>query len=96
MKTIKRARNVTAPKTASPHKQRIFLVDDHAIVRRGLQELIDNEPDLSVCGQGEDAYGSLRAIRDSAPDLCVIDVSLKDSDGRVREQVAWAIGAIAR
>jgi len=81
MKTIKRAGNPTALKTASPDKQRVFLVDDHAIVRRGLQELIDNEPDLSVCGQGEDAYGSLRAIRDSRPDLCVIDVSLKDSDG---------------
>jgi DNA-binding NarL/FixJ family response regulator len=44
-------------------------------------ELINNEPDLIVCGQGEDAYGSLRAIRQSKPDLCVIDVSLKDSDG---------------
>jgi DNA-binding NarL/FixJ family response regulator len=62
-------------------KRRVFLVDDHGIVRRGLTELINGEPDLVVCGQGEDAYGSLRAIRDAKPDLCVVDVSLKDSDG---------------
>src|SRR5687767_6404519 len=62
-------------------KRRIFLVDDHPIVRRGLAELIDEEPDLAVCGQGEDAYGSLRAIREVKPDMVLLDVSLKDSDG---------------
>jgi DNA-binding NarL/FixJ family response regulator len=56
-------------------------VDDHAIVRQGLSQLINNEPDLTVCGEGEDAYGSLRAIRDAKPDLCTVDISLKDSDG---------------
>jgi DNA-binding NarL/FixJ family response regulator len=82
MNTNQRAgNNKTEVKGAPPEKRRIFLVDDHAIVRRGLTELIDNEPDLCVCGQGEDAYGSLRAIRESNPDLCVIDISLKNSDG---------------
>ena len=81
----KTKRTVTAAKAdvkaGSGNKRRVFLVDDHGIVRRGLTELIDGEADLVVCGQGEDAYGSLRAIRDSKPDLCVVDVSLKDSDG---------------
>jgi len=43
-------------------------VDDHPIVRRGLSQLIDNEPDLAVCGQGEEAYQALRGIRDAKPD----------------------------
>jgi DNA-binding NarL/FixJ family response regulator len=62
-------------------KRKVFLVDDHPIVRQGLAQLINNETDLIVIGQGEDAYGSLRAIRDARPDLVTIDVSLKDSDG---------------
>lgn len=62
-------------------KRRIFVVDDHPIVRQGLAQLINSEPDLVVCGQGEDAYGSLRAIKEAKPDLALVDVSLKDSDG---------------
>ena len=81
MKTIEQAAGKASAKQAARPKRRVFLVDDHAIVRRGLVELIDHEPDLIVCGEGEDAYGSLRVIRDSRPDLCVVDVSLKDSDG---------------
>jgi DNA-binding NarL/FixJ family response regulator len=72
---------LSSSQTATPHKRRVFLVDDHSIVRRGLTELVNNEPDLVICGQGDDAYGSLRAIREKKPDLCVIDVSLRDSDG---------------
>jgi len=62
-------------------KRRIFIVDDHPIVRQGLEQLINNEPDLLVSGQGEEAYESLRAIRQNQPALVLVDVSLKDSDG---------------
>ncbi len=62
-------------------KKRIFLVDDHPIVRKGLAQLIDSEPDLSVIGQGEDAYSCVRAIRETKPHLVLVDVSLKNSDG---------------
>ncbi len=62
-------------------KKKVFLVDDHPIVRQGLAQLLNSEPDFEVCGQGEDVYGSLRAIRDAKPDLCLVDVSLKDGDG---------------
>jgi DNA-binding NarL/FixJ family response regulator len=72
-----------APKSteATPVKRKIFLVDDHPIVRQGLAQLVNNEPDLVVVGQGEDAYTALRAIREAKPDLVLVDVSLKDSDG---------------
>jgi DNA-binding NarL/FixJ family response regulator len=62
-------------------KRKIFLVDDHPIVRQGLAQLINSENDLAVVGQGEDAYQSIRAIRESQPHLVLVDVSLKDSDG---------------
>ncbi|MGD0390647.1 MAG: response regulator transcription factor [Tepidisphaeraceae bacterium] len=65
----------------APAKRKIFLVDDHPIVRQGLAQLINGEEDLIVIGQGEDAYQSLRAIRESQPHLVLVDVSLKDSDG---------------
>ena len=82
MATNKRAGNKNDdPKGAPAKKRRVFLVDDHPIVRQGLAQLVENELDLCVCGQGEDAYGCLKAIRDVKPDLCIVDISLKDSDG---------------
>jgi DNA-binding NarL/FixJ family response regulator len=69
------------PSAPSSPKHTVFLVDDHPIVREGLAQLINHESDLEVVGQGEDAYASLRAIRQAKPDLVLVDVSLKDSDG---------------
>jgi DNA-binding NarL/FixJ family response regulator len=72
------------PVPPDPHlegKKRIFLVDDHPIVRQGLAQLINNELDLAVVGQGEEAYESLRALAQARPDLVMVDISLKDSDG---------------
>ena len=80
MATAKSPSPATAAKLTST-KKRVFLVDDHPIVRQGLAQLVNSEPDLVVCGQGEEAYESLRAIKEARPDLCLVDVSLKDSDG---------------
>ena len=74
------AKNVS-PRPPEAGKRRIFVVDDHPIVRQGLAQLIGNEVDLVVCGQGEDAYQALRAIRQARPDLALVDISLKESDG---------------
>jgi DNA-binding NarL/FixJ family response regulator len=73
----------TSPKTASAqtNKRRVFVVDDHPIVRRGLIQMINSEADLEVCGEGEEAYAALKAIKEKQPDLVLLDVSLKDSDG---------------
>ena len=62
-------------------KRKLFIVDDHPIVRQGLAQMVESEADLAVCGQGEDTYGSLAAIRAAKPDLVLLDVSLKDGDG---------------
>jgi DNA-binding NarL/FixJ family response regulator len=75
------AKTASSQTSDAAGKRRIFIVDDHPIVRQGLVQLINNEPDLIVCGQGEEAYQSLRSIREARPDLALVDVSLKDSDG---------------
>lgn len=67
---------------AKPGKRsKIFLVDDHPIVRRGLTELIDGEPDLVVCGEAEGSEAALPAIVRAEPDLVIADISLPGADG---------------
>jgi DNA-binding NarL/FixJ family response regulator len=62
-------------------KRRIFLVDDHPIVRQGLALLINRESDLAVCGDAEEASSALRQIEELKPDLVVVDISLNGPDG---------------
>ena len=62
-------------------KAMVLLVDDHPIVRQGLTQLINQEPDLAVCGQAEDAYGAFHAIAIYRPDVVVLDISLNGPDG---------------
>jgi DNA-binding NarL/FixJ family response regulator len=62
-------------------KTRILLVDDHAVVRFGIAQLINRQTDLEVCGEEEDASHALSAIATAKPDLVVADISLKDSSG---------------
>ena len=61
--------------------KRVLLVDDHAVVRYGMAQLIGREQDLSVCGEEEDASKALGAIDRLKPDLVIADISLKDSSG---------------
>jgi DNA-binding NarL/FixJ family response regulator len=75
-----RESDAAAP-SGDARKRRVFIVDDHPIVRQGLTQLINGEPDLVTCGQGDEAYAALRAIKDAKPDLVLLDISLKDSDG---------------
>lgn len=62
-------------------KIRVFVVDDHPVVRQGLRQLIDLEPDMEMCGEAESAVDALRRIAASPPDVVVADISLKDSSG---------------
>jgi len=68
-------------RTDSRGKRMILIVDDHPIVRQGLVLLINQEKDLEVCGQAEDAHEAMQAIRQLSPDMVIVDLSLKDTSG---------------
>jgi DNA-binding NarL/FixJ family response regulator len=68
-------------RTQEAGKIKVFVVDDHPIVRQGLSQLINREPDLMVCGEAEDARTALDAIEPSHPDILIVDVSLDGPDG---------------
>lgn len=67
--------------TTTDKRTRILLVDDHAVVRFGMAQLIQKEKDLLVCGEAESAGRALDAITTLKPDLVIADISLKDSSG---------------
>jgi DNA-binding NarL/FixJ family response regulator len=60
---------------------RLLLVDDQPILREGFAHLLDQEPDLKVCGQADSATGALKAITALRPDLVTVDVVLKGMNG---------------
>ena len=62
-------------------RRRVLIVDDHPIVRQGLRRLRDEESDLSVCGEADNARDAKIAIRELAPDVVIVDISLKQGDG---------------
>jgi len=61
--------------------KRIFIVDDHPIVRKGLVELLAQEPDLVVCGEAADVREARCGLERLRPDGVILDLSLRDSDG---------------
>jgi DNA-binding NarL/FixJ family response regulator len=66
---------------AGAAKSRVFIVDDHPILRQGLALLINREPDLAVCGDAEEAGAALQRIEEMKPDLIIVDISLNGPDG---------------
>ncbi|MET9736341.1 response regulator transcription factor [Streptomyces sp. NPDC006458] len=60
---------------------RVFLLDDHEVVRRGLTDLLDAEPDISVIGDADTAEHALVRGPALRPDVAVLDVRLPDGDG---------------
>jgi DNA-binding NarL/FixJ family response regulator len=62
-------------------RQSVFIVDDHPLVREWLTNLINQQTDLTVCGEAENAPQALRAISEVKPAVAIIDLSLKDSSG---------------
>ncbi len=60
---------------------RVFLLDDHEIVRRGVQDLLEAEPDIVVVGDASTAQQAQRRVPALKPDVAVLDVRLPDGDG---------------
>jgi DNA-binding NarL/FixJ family response regulator len=70
-----------AKQPAKAGKTRVLLVDDHAVVRFGIAQLINRQPDMIVCGEEEDASRAMTSISTLKPDLVIADLSLKESSG---------------
>ncbi len=60
---------------------RVFILDDHEIVRRGVADLVNAEPDLEVVAEEGSAQQALRAVERFKPDVAVLDVRLEDGNG---------------
>lgn len=69
-------------KQSALHKTaRIMIVDDHPAVCEGLGHRISAQPDMSVCAEAGDMNTALELIREMNPDVVIVDIALKDSDG---------------
>lgn len=62
-------------------KVKILIVEDHEIFRLGIKELINHEPDLAVCAEAEDVDTARTLINAFQPDMVIIDITLKKSNG---------------
>ena len=66
---------------ADHSKKSVFLVDDHPLVREWLTNLINQQPDLTVCGEAESAPQAIQGILSVRPNVAIVDIALKDSSG---------------
>jgi len=66
---------------ANANVWRILIVDDHPLVRAGLSSLIHQQPDMEICGETGKVGEALELVRERAPDLLIVDVSLADGSG---------------
>ncbi len=65
----------------SEKKERVVVVDDHPLFRERLSELINHELDMEVCGEAENAQQAIDLIRNTSPNLAIVDITLKGSSG---------------
>lgn len=66
---------------AKPKKIQVFIVDDHPIVRHGLSQLINEEPDMHVCGDAATTDEAMRLLKNIKPDIAIVDLSLEGQSG---------------
>ena len=60
---------------------RIYIVDDHPLVRHGLCQIVANEADMEICGEAEDSPAAIRGVGEANPDAIIVDISLKGANG---------------
>lgn len=60
---------------------RVFLVEDHTILRDGLRSLVTNTPDMQVVGEAADGRRAVRSVKKAAPDVVIMDVTLPEMNG---------------
>jgi len=72
-------------------KNKVFIVDDHAILREGLSHLINSEEDLRVTGEADNVTDAFHAVSAGKPDIAIVDISLGDGSGiRLIENLTYS------
>src|SRR6478609_3785723 len=69
------------PSGTIARKSRVFIVDDHPLVREGLTNLINGQDDLIVCGEAKNSAQAIDRIMTTRPDVAFIDISLENESG---------------
>jgi DNA-binding NarL/FixJ family response regulator len=62
-------------------RRRVFLIDDHTVVRNGLAELLNHTSDLQICGEAASAEEALEKIESSTPEIALVDLTLGEMTG---------------
>jgi DNA-binding NarL/FixJ family response regulator len=65
----------------SDNKKKVVIVDDHPLFRERLAQLINHEPDMEVTGEADTAKDAIQLIRNTSPDLAIVDITLKEYSG---------------
>jgi DNA-binding NarL/FixJ family response regulator len=78
----------SAPPKPSPalvhpalQKKKVFVIDDHPILRQGMARLINDQPDLMVCGEADSPVEAMKALGAANPDVAIVDLTLRGGDG---------------
>lgn len=64
-----------------PPKRRVLIVDGHSVIREGLTQRINDEPDLTVCGEAQSTVEALQSINQCQPDIVVLELALAGGHG---------------
>jgi DNA-binding NarL/FixJ family response regulator len=75
------SRPLDSSKANGSRKTRVLIIDDHPMVRIGLSQILADQPDMEVCGQGEDGVAALQLFDELHPDVIILDLSLKTGSG---------------
>jgi len=73
--------NLVLERPAQVAKKTVLVVDDHPLMRQGLALLINQQQDMLVCGEAEEAQAAMQAIAHLHPDIMILDISLTGPDG---------------
>lgn len=74
-------KNISESRNQSSNRIRILIVDDHPLVRESLKRIIQQQPDLAVCGEADNGSQALELVAETKPRLVILDLTLKDSHG---------------
>jgi len=72
---------ISRPPKSKHRKHKVFIVDDHPLMREGLARLLNLQPDLHVCGEASSGHQALKSIPVQKPDIVILDITLAGSNG---------------